>query len=56
MSSHRDSSQWADLSRRDMLRLSWAGLVGASTLPWLEAMADDAAPPARASGPASCCG
>jgi Protein of unknown function (DUF1501) len=35
-----------ELSRRDMLRLSWAGLVGASTLPWLEAMA--AEPPAAA--------
>src|SRR5689334_10331436 len=29
-------------SRRDMLRLSWAGLVGASTLGWLAAKADDA--------------
>jgi hypothetical protein len=37
-----------ELSRRDVLRLSWAGLVGASTLPWLEALADEAAPtPAR---------
>ena len=33
-----------ELSRRDVLRLSWAGLVGGATLPWLEAMADDAAP------------
>jgi hypothetical protein len=28
-----------ELSRRDMLRLSWAGLVGAATLPGLEALA-----------------
>ncbi len=37
-----------ELSRRDMLRFSWAGLVGASTLPWLEVMAADEPPaPAR---------
>ncbi len=35
----------AELSRRDVLRLSWAGLVGASTFPWLEAMANETAPP-----------
>ena len=33
-----------ELSRRDVLRLSWAGLVGGAALPWLEAMADDTAP------------
>ncbi len=33
-----------ELSRRDILRLSWAGLVGASTLPWLEAVANEQAP------------
>ncbi len=33
-----------ELSRRDLLRWSWAGLVGGATLPWLEAMAADAAP------------
>ncbi len=39
----------SELSRRDLLRLSWAGLLGASTLPWLEAMANEtpAAAPAR---------
>src|ERR1700681_735609 len=37
------TSPWssAELSRRDVLRLSWAGLVGASTFPWLEAMANE---------------
>src|SRR5580700_7677054 len=42
------TSPWssAELSRRDVLRLSWAGLVGASTFPWLEAMANEAAVPA----------
>src|SRR6185437_15414706 len=35
-------------SRRDLLRLSWAGLLGASTLPWLEAVASETpATPAR---------
>lgn len=34
----------SELSRRDMLRLGWAGLVGASTLPWLEARANESAP------------
>jgi hypothetical protein len=32
------------LSRRDLMRLSCASLVGAATLPWLEAVADEAAP------------
>ena len=33
------------LTRRDMMRLSCAGLVGGSTFPWLQAMADQAAQP-----------
>jgi len=37
-----------EFSRRDLLRLSWAGLVGGATLPWLEAMADPAAAPSAA--------
>ncbi|MGD9723339.1 MAG: DUF1501 domain-containing protein [Pirellulales bacterium] len=49
----RDSSpvKGLELSRRDMLRLSWAGLVGASALPWMEAVAHGAA---AAAGKQSC--
>jgi hypothetical protein len=48
MSRSRVASSSSGLSRREMFRLSWAGLLGASTLPWLEAMADESArPPAR---------
>jgi hypothetical protein len=36
-----------ELSRRDMMRLSWAGLVGAGTLPWLEAIARGTPTPPR---------
>ncbi|MEX0679456.1 MAG: DUF1501 domain-containing protein, partial [Pirellulales bacterium] len=39
MSRRKTPCSSMELSRRDMLRLSWAGLVGASTLPWLEAAA-----------------
>jgi len=34
-----------EFTRRDMMRLSCAGLVGASALPWLRAKADQAAAP-----------
>lgn len=44
--SRRIRSDAYEPSRRDVLRLSWAGLVGASTLGWLAAKADEAAPPA----------
>ncbi len=45
MNRYIPGSRGVELTRRDMVRLSCAGLVGASTLPWLRAMADQAAPP-----------
>jgi Protein of unknown function (DUF1501) len=51
MSRHKTHSSRLELSRRDMLRLSWAGLVGAGALPWLEAAAHGAA---RQAGKRSC--
>jgi hypothetical protein len=39
-------SSGVEWTRRDMMRLSWASLVGAATFPWLEAVADQAAAPA----------
>jgi hypothetical protein len=47
MTRNGNRSTGFDLTRRDMMRLSWAGLVGASTLPWLEAMANDVKPAAK---------
>ena len=44
MSRSNALGSYAELSRRDILRLSWAGLLGASTLPWLDAMADETKP------------
>ncbi len=45
MKPFRHSSPGMQLTRRDMLRLSCAGLVGGSAFPWLRAMADQAAQP-----------
>jgi hypothetical protein len=39
-------SRTLELTRRDAMRLAWAGLVGSATFPWLEAMAEQAAPAA----------
>lgn len=45
MSRRQSRSANVKWSRRDMFRLSAAGLVGAATIPWLEAMASGAAAP-----------
>ncbi len=44
--SRRIRSGVCEPTRRDVLRMSWAGLVGASSLGWLAARADEAKPPA----------
>ena len=44
------------LSRRQMLRLAAAGVVGFSTSGWIEALAADAAPTPSAGKRASCSG
>ncbi len=47
MSSRTGRSSNTELTRRDMLRLSAAGLVGASAWPWLARAADSVAPAGR---------